>query len=67
MLPSLGMLAFFAARGAVLAHLDVRRASQHRGYGSPPLAIRTGLIAASLTPLLVALVGRGDSRYGSWS
>ena len=31
---------------------------QHRGYGSPPLSIRTGLMAASLTPLLVALSGK---------
>ena len=30
----------------------------HRGYGSPPLAIRTGLMAAACTPLLVALSGK---------
>ena len=31
---------------------------QHRGYGSPPLGVRTGLMAAALTPLLVALGGK---------
>ena len=30
----------------------------HRGYGSPPLAIRTGLMAASYTPLIIALSGK---------
>lgn len=32
----------------------------HRGYGSPPLAIRTGLMAAACTPLLVALSGKAN-------
>lgn len=33
---------------------------QHRGYGSPPLAIRTGLMAAACTPLLIALSGKAN-------
>ena len=28
---------------------------QHRGYGSPPLAVRTGLMAIALTPWILAL------------
>lgn len=32
----------------------------HRGYGSPPLAIRTGLMAVALTPWLVALGGKAN-------
>ena len=31
---------------------------QHRGYGSPPLAIRTGLMAIALTPWIIALSGK---------
>lgn len=30
----------------------------HRGYGSPPLAIRTGLMAVALTPIIFALSGK---------
>ncbi len=30
----------------------------HRGYVSPPLAVRTGLMAATCTPLLVLLSGK---------
>ena len=33
---------------------------QHRGYGSPPLGVRTGLMAASCTPLIVALSGKAN-------
>lgn len=32
----------------------------HRGYGSPPLAIRTGLMAIALTPWIVALSGKAN-------
>ena len=32
----------------------------HRGYGSPPLAVRTGLMAAACTPLLVVLSGKAN-------
>ena len=62
-LPSFGMLAFllfnvlflFALTFAVRPYYR-----QHRGYGSPPLADRTGLMAASLTPLLIALSGKAN-------
>ena len=30
----------------------------HRGFGSPPLAVRTGLMAVALTPIIVALSGK---------
>ena len=33
---------------------------QHRGCGSPPLAIRTGLKAASLMPPLVVSLGKAN-------
>ena len=32
----------------------------HRGFGSPPLAVRTGLMAVALTPLIVALAGKAN-------
>ena len=30
----------------------------HRGFGSPPLGVRTGLMAIALTPIIVALSGK---------
>lgn len=33
---------------------------QHRGYGSPPIGIRTGLMAIALTPWIVALAGKAN-------
>ena len=30
----------------------------HRGFGSPPLAVRTGLMAVALIPIIVALSGK---------
>lgn len=33
---------------------------KHRGYGSPPLAVRTGLMAVACTPLIVALAGKAN-------
>ena len=59
--PPLGMLAsllLFLLFLAVLAFGVRPYYREHRGYGSPPLAVRTGLIAAALTPLLVALGGK---------
>lgn len=32
----------------------------HRGFGSPPLAVRTGLMATALTPWIVALSGKAN-------
>lgn len=62
-LPSFGMLAFLLLGVLFLLILTFAVRPyyrQHRGYGSPPLAIRTGLMAASLTPLLVALAGKAN-------
>lgn len=59
--PSLGMLIFLIVHVAVLAAMSfaIRPCyREHRGYGSPPLAVRAGLMAASLTPLLIALSGK---------
>ena len=63
-LPSFGMLAFLLLGVLFLLVLTFAVRPyyrQHRGYGSPPLAIRTGLMAASLTPLLLALSGKANS------
>ena len=62
-LPSCGLLAFLGL--AVLFLLVLTFAvhpyyREHRGYGSPPLAVRTGLMAAAGTPLLVALSGKAN-------
>lgn len=60
-LPSYGVLAFimaavtFATAAAFAARPYYR---EHLGYGSPPLAIRTGLMATALTPIIVALSGK---------
>ena len=62
-LPSFGMLAFLLLGVLFLLVLTFAVRPyyrQHRGYGSPPLAIRTGLMAASLTPLLLALSGKAN-------
>ena len=62
-LPSLGILAFLLLSVLFLFVLTFAIRPyyrQHRGYGSPPLAVRTGLMAASLTPLLVALSGKAN-------
>jgi hypothetical protein len=32
----------------------------HRGYGSPPLAVRAGLMATALTPWLIALTSKAN-------
>ena len=62
-LPSVGMLLFLLAAlilfvGATFAVQPYYR--QHRGYGSPPLAVRTGLMAVACTPILVALAGKAN-------
>ena len=33
---------------------------EHRGFGSPPLAVRAGLMAAACLPLIVALSGKAN-------
>ena len=60
-LPSAGLLILLLLGVAVVSSMAFAIRPyyrQHRGYGSPPLAIRAGLMAASLTPLLVALSGK---------
>lgn len=59
--PSLGTLGFlvitslFLLLMTFLVHPYYRG---RRGYGSPPLAVRTGLMAQALTPIIVALAGK---------
>ena len=62
-LPSIGLLIFFLLSILYLILLTflVRPYyRQHRGYGSPPLGVRTGLMAVALTPLIVALSGKAN-------
>lgn len=58
MLPSLGVLAFFAARGAVLARLGVRRASVLSAAPRIRLPSASYPDGTDATPLLVALAGK---------
>ena len=60
-MPSIGLQVFLfgAIVFATVATFAVRPYYRgHRGYGSPPLAIRTGLMAVALTPIIVALSGK---------
>ena len=60
-LPSAGMLVFLLLGVATVFSMTFAIRPYYRGhcgYGSPPLAIRTGLMAAALTPLTVALAGK---------
>ena len=62
-LPSMGMLAFLllAVLYCSILTFDTRPYyRQHRGYGSPMLAVRTGLMAVALTPLIIALSGKAN-------
>ena len=62
-LPSVGVLALLLLSLLFLCILTfaVRPYYRgHRGYGSPPLAIRTGLMAAACTPLIVVLAGKAN-------
>lgn len=62
-LPSMGMLLFLLLAVLYLAILTFAVRPyyrQHRGYGSPPLAVRTGLMAIALTPLLILLAGKAN-------
>jgi len=63
-LPSHGMVAFLLVGivFVVALALAVRPYyREHLGYGSPPLAIRTGLMAFACVPLLVALSGKANA------
>ena len=60
-LPSVGMLIFFVVGVGVMMSMTFAIRPyyrERRGYGSPPLAIRTGLMAAAFTPLLLVLSGK---------
>ncbi|KAF2492011.1 hypothetical protein BU16DRAFT_514606 [Lophium mytilinum] len=62
-LPSFGMLAFLLLMVAFLVILTFAERPYyrlHRGFGSPPLAVRTGLMAIALTPIIVALAGKAN-------
>ena len=62
-LPSFGILLFMLATLTlfVVATFAVQPYyREHRGYGSPPLAVRTGLMAVACTPILVALAGKAN-------
>ncbi|KAL9105589.1 MAG: hypothetical protein Q9227_009247 [Pyrenula ochraceoflavens] len=61
--PSAGMLSFLILAIlylSILTFLERPYYRQHRGYGSPPLAVRTGLMATALTPLTIALSGKAN-------
>lgn len=58
---SLGMagLIFICVLFATIATFTQRPYYRvRRGYGSPPLAVRTGLMAVALTPVIIALSGK---------
>ena len=62
-LPSLGVLALLLTTVLYLSLLTfVARPYYriHEGYGSPPIAIRTGLMAFACTPILIALAGKAN-------
>ncbi|KAI1394290.1 ferric reductase like transmembrane component-domain-containing protein [Hypoxylon trugodes] len=59
--PSLGTLAFIGVTSLFLLLMTFLVHPYYRGrrgYGSPPLAVRTGLMAQALTPIIVALAGK---------
>jgi Ferric reductase like transmembrane component len=60
-MPSMGLQIFLlgAILFATVATFAVRPYYRcDRGYGSPPLAVRTGLMAVALMPIIVALSGK---------
>jgi Ferric reductase like transmembrane component len=59
-LPSCGMLAFLLTTVLFLVVLMFAYYREHLGYGSPPLAIRSGLMAFAYTPILIALAGKAN-------
>ncbi|KAL0954202.1 hypothetical protein HGRIS_005330 [Hohenbuehelia grisea] len=59
--PSLGTSIFLAITSLyllLLTFLIRPYYRERRGYGSPPLAVRTGLMAQALTPIILALAGK---------
>ena len=62
-LPSIGLLIVFLAfilYNCILTFAVRPYYREHRGYGSPPLAVRTGLMATALTPWIIALSGKAN-------
>lgn len=63
-LPSFGVFALILlalAGSAALAFFQHPYYRAKRGYGSPPLGVRTGMMATALIPLVIALAGKvGD-------
>lgn len=62
-LPSVGMLLFLGLGVlffTILTFAVRPYYRERRGYGSPPLAVRTGLMATALTPMIVALSGKAN-------
>ncbi|KAI1120961.1 ferric reductase like transmembrane component-domain-containing protein [Nemania abortiva] len=60
-LPSLAVIIFLAITSLyllLLTFLVHPYYRERRGFGSPPISIRTGLMAQALTPLIVALAGK---------
>lgn len=62
-LPAWGMLSFLVLTMVFLIALVFAERPYYRphfGYGSPPIAIRTGLMAFACTPILIALAGKAN-------
>lgn len=60
-LPAMGVIALILVSYLVSLLMSfIKRPyyRERRGYGSPPLGVRTGLMATALTPLIVALAGK---------
>ncbi|RHZ67157.1 uncharacterized protein CDV56_108884 [Aspergillus thermomutatus] len=60
-LPSFGVIAlvvFFFFAAALMAFAQHPYYRLRRGFGSPPLAVRTGLMAFALMPVEIALAGK---------
>jgi predicted ferric reductase len=60
-LPSVGVLLIIFVSLIASVAMSFAQRPYYRGsrlYGSPPLAVRTGLMAAALIPLTVALAGK---------
>jgi Ferric reductase like transmembrane component len=62
-IPSFGLLALLLVTVIFLSILTFTARPYyraHEGYGSPPIAIRTGLMAFACTPFLIALAGKAN-------
>ena len=60
-LPSFGIITFIVLlviATFIMPFIERPFYRQFRGYGSPPLGVRTGLMSAAMIPLCVALAGK---------